>query len=401
MANFSHEAAFEAALQAGEIPGVALVATDVTGKFNYAKAFGKTAHGETITADSVFWIASCTKLMTSVATLQQVERGSIGLDDDVSKILPELAAQKILKGFDEEGKPLYEDRQVPITVKHLLTHTSGSTAPLFNANLAKLAELEGPPAKPPRTVVEECSIPLVFQPGTSWHYGMSLDWAGQLVERLSGLSLEEYMRANIWEPLGMEHVSFLPESKDEIKARMVGMSAKGKDGKVAATTEGYIFHYKDRDDAYGGASGWASAESYLKLLQTLCANDGRVLGKEIVDEMFRTQLSPETKKAFNDFVQSSDFSRQLAGNSFDMDHQVLDWGLGGELSTVDEAGYRKKGTLSWGGLPNLIWWIDRETGLCGALFTNMVPAADAKIVELMRLFEKAIYKEYEEFKSHS
>lgn len=117
MATFSHESAFEAACQAGDIPGAALVATDTTGKFTYSKAFGKTAHGETMSPDSVMWIASSTKLMTSVAALQQVERGHIGLDDDVAKILPEYAAIHVLKEFDGEGKPVYEGRQGAITLR--------------------------------------------------------------------------------------------------------------------------------------------------------------------------------------------------------------------------------------------------------------------------------------------
>lgn len=117
MAKFSHEAVFEAAYQAGEIPGVALVAADATGKFRYEKSFGKTAHGEPFKTDSVVWMASCSKLMTSVAALQQVQRGHIGLDEDVGKVLPEVAALKVLKDFDAEGKPIFEDRKEPVTLR--------------------------------------------------------------------------------------------------------------------------------------------------------------------------------------------------------------------------------------------------------------------------------------------
>ncbi|KAF3071204.1 Acyltransferase LovD [Daldinia childiae] len=398
MAKFSHEAVFEAAYQAGEIPGVALVAADATGKFRYEKSFGKTAHGEPFKTDSVVWMASCTKLMTSVAALQQVQRGHIGLDEDVGKVLPEVAALKVLKDFDAEGKPIFEDRKEPVTLRNLLPHASGLTMEMFSPKLQQLEKFTGPPTSPPKDIVTELSRPLVFQPGKGWQYGSSLDWAGKLVERVSGLSLEEYMKTNIWGPLNMHHITFAPDSRPETKSRKVGMTLRDEDGKLHPTTEGYLFQYGDREDAYGGAAGWGSAESYLNILQSLCANDGRVLSKELVEEMFRPQLGPEGKETLNNILHSDENSRRVLGNTFDMDHQVMDYGLGGEIGLKDEVGRRQAGTMSWGGLPNLIWWIDRKSGLCGALFTNLIPVGDAKIVELMTQFELSVYEHYEEFK---
>ncbi|KAI1655740.1 beta-lactamase/transpeptidase-like protein [Daldinia decipiens] len=398
MAKFSHEAVFEAAYQAGEIPGVALVAADATGKFKYEKSFGKTAHGEPFKTDSVVWMASCTKLMTTVAALQQVQRGHIGLDEDVGKVLPEVAALKVLKDFDAEGKPIFEDKKELVTLRKLLSHASGLTMGLFSPKLQQLEKFTGPPANPPKDLVTEFSLPLVFQPGKGWQYGTSLDWAGKLVERVSGLTLEEYMKANIWGPLNMHHITFAPDSRPETKSRKVGMTLRDKDGKLHPTTEGYLYQYGDREDAYGGAAGWGSAESYLNILQSLCANDGRVLSKELVEEMFRPQLGPEGKETLNNILRSDEESRRVLGNTFDIDHQVMDYGLGGEIGLKDEVGRRQAGTMSWGGLPNLIWWIDRKGGLCGALFTNLIPVGDAKIVELMTQFELSVYEQYEEFK---
>ncbi|KAI2473450.1 beta-lactamase family protein [Annulohypoxylon bovei var. microspora] len=398
MAEYSHESAFEAACEAGQIPGAVLVAADATGKFRYAKAFGKTAHGETLATDSVMWMASCSKLMTSVAALQQVDRGHIGLDEDIGKVLPELNALKVLTGFDGEGKPVYEERQVTITLKHLLTHSSGLTAPLFSPKLKQLADFRGPPTKPLKTIVEEYSEPLVFQPGKGWQYGTGLDWAGKLVERFSGLSLEEYMRANIWGPLNMHHVSFIPDSNPELKAHRIGMSLKDESGKMVPTGEVLSDILGGKEDMYGGSAGWGSGESYLNLLQSLCANDGQVLNKETVDEMIRPQLSSESKETFNTMLKNDEMFQRIAANSFDMGHQVLDYGLGGEIGTRDEVGRRKAGTMSWGGMPNLIWWIDREAGLCGALFTNLVPMGDVQILKLEKEFELAVYEQYEKFK---
>ncbi|KAI1408137.1 beta-lactamase family protein [Hypoxylon sp. FL1857] len=394
MSEFSHEPIFEAACQAGEIPGAVLVAADATGKFKYAKAFGKTAHGETLATDSVMWLASCSKLITSIAALQQVERGHIGLDEDVAKVLPELNELQVLAGFDDEGKPVYEARQVPITIRHLLTHTSG-LAYLAHPKLQQLVKFRGLPVTHAKTVIAEYSEPLTFQPGTSWFYGGGIDWLGKLVERLSGLNLEEYLCSNIWGPLNAPFLSFSPDANPEMKARKIGMSFKDENGKLVPTTEGYLHQYGDMEDMFGGAGVWGSAESYLSVLQTLCANDGRVLGKEFVDELFRPQLGPESKRDINNLIKNNDMFRRAAGNSFDMDHQVLDHGLAGEIGTRDEVGRRKAGTMSWGGMPNLIWWIDRAAGLCGAYFTNLMPVGDVRVNELEGLFEKAVYEHYE------
>ncbi|KAI1210671.1 beta-lactamase family protein [Annulohypoxylon truncatum] len=397
MAEYSHESAFKAACEDDRLPGVALVAADATGKFKYEKAFGENAHGETIATDSVMWIASCTKLMTSVAAMQQVEQGKIDLDEDVERVLPELGALKVLTRFDSEGKPEYEERQGKITLRHLLTHSSGLSAPIFSPKLQQLAQFRGPPEEPPHTIVDEYSEPLVFQPGTGWQYGTGLDWAGQIVERLSGLSLEEYMRANIWGPLDMQHVSFFPDSIPEMKARKIGMSRKDENGKLVPM-HNFTNMFSERKDIYGGGAGFGNAVSYVKLLQSLCANDGRVLKKETVEEMFRPQLSPEAKTSLNEMIKADEVYRRVGANSFDMNHQILDYGLGGEIGTRDEVGRRKAGTMSWGGMPNLIWWIDREAGLCGALFTNSLPMGDEQVSKLMAEFERAVYKQFEKFK---
>ncbi|KAI0884666.1 beta-lactamase family protein [Annulohypoxylon maeteangense] len=352
MAKYSHESTFEAACEDGRLPGVTLVAADVTGKFKYKKAFSKYAYGEAIATDSVIWIASCTKLMSTVAVMQRVEQGKISLDEDVGRILPELNDLKVLAGFDGERKLEYEGRL-------LLTHSSGLTAPMFDPKLQQLAQFRGPPEKPLDPVVTEFSEPL----------------AGKLVERISDVSLEEYMRVHIWGPLDMQHVSFYPDSISEVKARKIGMSGKDENGKLVPIDT--IRTFGEKKDIYGGGAGFGSAKSYVKLLQTLCANDGNAL-KKTVDEMFRPQPSPEANTAFKTMI--------------------LDWGLGGEIGTRDEVSRRKAGTLSWGGLPNLIWWIDREAGFCGTLFISVMLMGDELVNKLIADFELAIYERYEELK---
>ena len=197
----------------------------------------------------------------------------------------------------------------------------------------------------------------------------------------------------------MVHVSFdHPEPSPEIRKRKVGMSKRAEEGRVAPTTEGISAKRTSEEDGfYGGGGVWSSAESYLPLLQSLCANDGRVLNRESVEEMFRPQLSAASKAALNQTLKSHSIGARFYANSFSVDKQDFDHGLGGAIGRKDEVGSRTAGTMSWGGLPNLIWWIDRKAGLCGACFTQLLPMGDAQCITLMRLFEKATYERYREF----
>lgn len=249
---------------------------------------------------------------------------------------------------------------------------------------------------PRKPLLKEMAVPLIRQPGRGWVYGSGLDWAGKLVERLSGLSLEDYMRANIWEPLGMKRVSF-SSSHPSIQSRKVGMSVLNDEGQLVPFTEKYDYQYGDVADAYGGSSCWSSADSFLKLLQSLCANDGKVLSKELTDEMFRPQLGAESKAELNSVTKSGSIFSRLFEGSWTAEKQDFDHGLGGIIGLKDEPGRRKAGTMTWCGAPNVWWFIDREGGLCGAYFCQLFPIGSEKTIELEKLFEADIYKQYAEF----
>lgn len=255
---------------------------------------------------------------------------------------------------------------------------------------------KGGSSDPRKPLVKELAVPLTRQPGRGWVYGCGYDWAGKLVERLSGVSLEEYMRANIWEPLGMKRVSFRPSHPD-IQSRKVGMSILNDEGKLVPFTEKYDYQYGEVADAYGGGGCWGSAESFLVLLQSLCANDGKVLSTELTDEMFRLQLGAESKAELNSATRSGTAFSVLFEGSWTAAKQDFDHGLGGLLGLRDEPGRRKAGTMTWCGAPNLWWFIDRKGGLCGAYFCQLFPIGSPRTIELEKVFEADIYKKYTEF----
>ncbi len=196
------------ATEAGAIPGVVAMAADAAGPI-YEGAFGQRAQpdGPPMTTDTVFRIASMTKAITATAAMQLVEQGRLSLDAPASDVVPDLAAPLVLEGFDAAGKPRLRPARGPITLRQLLTHTAGFGYDVWNADLLRYHRDTGLPA--PRTgKLAGLAAPLTFDPGTRWQYGINIDWAGRMVEAVSGDDLESYFQTHIFAPLGMTDTGY-------------------------------------------------------------------------------------------------------------------------------------------------------------------------------------------------
>ncbi|KIY01263.1 uncharacterized protein Z520_02815 [Fonsecaea multimorphosa CBS 102226] len=393
------EEAFEAASSERKIPGAVLAATDKSGNFTYAKAFGKRSLVEgkeaPLELESIFALFSSSKLVTTIAALQQVEAGKVNLDDDVAKILPEIAEQPILTAM-ENGKPVFTKRKNPITLRHLLTHSSGLAYTFMSPPLMEYQQSLGV-AGPPKNVVESYNLPLVFEPGKSWLYSTSLDWAGVLVARLANVDLETYCQTNIFKPLGISDMSFWAKKNPELKDRVATMSIRDPadpQGKAQAFS-GPDMHSAAQTEM-GGQGLFASAASYLKILHSILVDDEKLLKKEATATMFQPQLSAESRDALQALYAGRPTKGPCAIGTFPPGVQY-DWGLGGLLTTedVNQEGvtYRKKGCMNWSGMPNLFWFLDRNAGVCGFYGGQMMPSGDAKVQEMIHLFEKTMYEE--------
>ena len=186
-----------AAVGAQDVPGVvAIAATEngvlYEGVFGSRRLSGGPAKDAAMTRDTVFRIASMVKLITSVAALRLVEQGKLSLDGPLPEIDPAVADPQVLDGFDATGTPLLRPPKRPIALRHLLTHTSGFTYRLWDAEAIKyINAIEkaagGGTRKLPRT-------PLMFDPGERWQYGTSIDWVGRIVESISGEPLETHFK---------------------------------------------------------------------------------------------------------------------------------------------------------------------------------------------------------------
>jgi CubicO group peptidase (beta-lactamase class C family) len=336
-----------------------------------------------MTVDTVIWLASMTKAITSVAAMQLVERRQLSLDEPLSKHLPELGEVQVLDGFDESGVPRLRPPRRPITLRHLLTHTAGFAYHIWNADMFRYQRHTGIPA------IGECklitlTLPLVFDPGERWHYGINIDWVGRAVERLSGQDLEEYFKEHIFQPLGMSSTSFILSPAQ--RERLAGMHVREADGSLTVTP----FEAEQNPEFYMGGGGlYSTGQDYLRFLRMILGNgelDGaRVLEPETVAEVNKNQigdllvdrLTTSVPGASND----AEFFPGLAKK----------WGLAYMINAEDAPVGRTAGSLAWAGLANTYYWIEPTRRVAGVLLTQILPFADATVLNLFESFERAIY----------
>jgi methyl acetate hydrolase len=373
------------AIDRGDVPGVVAMAATRDGPV-YEGAFGKRAlpDGAVMTPDTVFWIASMTKAVTSAAAMQLVEQGRLQLDAPIADFLPELAAPLVLEGFDAAGEPRLRPARRPIRLRHLITHTAGFVYDIWNADIARYMELKGIPG------IITCenaalALPLVFDPGVKWDYGINIDWVGKAVERASGQRLGDYFAQNLFGPLGMTDTAF--RLTPAHRARLAAMHSRGVEGTLAAIP----FELPQEPEfEMGGGGLYGTAADYLAfermfLINGRAADGSQVLKPETVRMMAQNAIDNLTVQPLKTMVpESSNDAEFFPG-------MLKKWGLGFMISTEPVPGGRGAGSLAWAGLGNTYFWIDPQGGVAGVILMQLLPFADAKALALFDHFEKAVY----------
>ncbi|EPE24881.1 beta-lactamase/transpeptidase-like protein [Glarea lozoyensis ATCC 20868] len=391
------------------IPGVLCIASDTTGSFQYKKAFGvRTLKEDTphdlLKVDATMWLASCTKLIGTIAVMQLVEQGKIGLDSDITEFIPELKGLEILKGFetiDGVETPILEGNERVITLKMLLTHQSGLSYQFFNPNIIKHRALTGgeTPAiyMTSPDLISTFKTPLTYVPGEGWEYSSGIDWAGLIVERISGMELETYFQKHIWDPLDVRSMTFFPAQHPEIAGKLVDMSLRAggstamgtavdPNGKMEYTTD--TVWNPDMKFASAGAGLYGAPLDYQKLLHSLCVGDEKILENATLDLMFQDHLAPAAKTAFEATLEVKEL-RAVYGVR---EGQKVSWGIGGMVYLEDVEGGRRKGTMNWGGYPGLFWFCDRVSGVSGVLASQIIPPGDEVFKGVMEEWEGVVYR---------
>lgn len=375
----------ERAVEAGAVPGVVAVASDGR-DILYEGAFGRRdlAGDQAMTADTVVWIASMTKAFTGAAAMQLVEQGRIGLDQPAAEVVPRLADARVLEGFDASGQPRLRPPKRPVTLRHLLTHTSGFAYDIWSEDVGRYMAATGTPG------ITSCrdkalTIPLLYDPGECWTYGIGIDWAGKMVEAVTGNRLGEHLRKAIFEPLGMADTAFVPGPSQ--KARLARVHARGPDGKLVPTD---FAMPAEPEFEMGGGGLYSTARDYLAFAN-MVLNNGRhggtqVLKPETVEEMRRDQIAG---------LSMTPMRTASKGASNDVDlfpGSALGWGLTFLINHERTPEGRSPGSLAWAGLANTYYWIDPAKKVAGVFLTQILPFFDAEAVGLFRDFEAEVYR---------
>jgi len=370
------------AVDSGGVPHVAAIATDRDGVI-YQGSAGPRAVGESdpVTVDTLFRIMSMTKMPCTVAALQQVEQGHLDLDAPVADYRPEFAEIQVLTGFDGDTPKLRPPAR-QATVKDLITHTSGLGYWFFNEQLVRWEQVTGVP-----NVVAgsraSFTAPMLADPGQAFNYGINADWLGQVVEAVTGVGLDVAIKQGITGPLGMDQTTFL--MNDDQRPNSTPVHVKGEDG--AWVSIGEILN--QAPDWWAGGHGlYGPPSDYVKFQRALLRGgelDGtRILRSSTVDEAFTNRIGEldfPAELVTADPASTCDFA---PGPGFK-------WGYGLLLNTSDFPGMRRAWSGAWAGLCNTHFWVDRTTGISGAIYSNFLPFLTPEAVKLYNDFELALY----------
>jgi methyl acetate hydrolase len=348
----------------------------------YTGAFGKrdATSGINVKPDSIFVIASMTKAITTTAAMQLVEQGKVKLHVPVSEYLPQLTKLNIVS-FDSAGKEILTPATKPLTLHHLLTHTSGFAYDTWNETFMKYTmkhptpPLNGGPVPVP---------PLVFEPGAKWQYSTSVDWAGRVVEAVSGLNLEQYFQRNILQPLGMKDTSYILAA-DKMD-RFVSNYRRQPDGSLKEDPRSLPPVPK----AFIGGGGLRSTVSDYTLFMQMILNHGKgtsaqILKPETVAMMTTNQIGDISAGKLKTFDPT---------RSVDVDFHpgnVDGFTYGFLINKTAYVGGRSAGSLAWAGIDNTFYWIDPKRSLCAVVMMQLLPFGDMQAVGLLSDFEKAVY----------
>ena len=370
----------------GDIPGVVAMAA-TSKEVIYQGAFGKRdlAKDQPMTPDSVFWIASMTKAITSAAAMQLVEHGKLSLDDDIGKVLADLAAPQVLEGFDADGAPKLRAAKGPITLRQLMTHTAGFCYDMWNGDMVKYLEKTGTPGI---TSCQHAALktPIMSDPGTRWEYGTNIDFVGKAVEAVSGKKLGVYLKENMFAPLGMADTGFqiTPSQRD----RLVGVHARNPDGTLTPMP----FEIEQNPEfEMGGGGLYGTAADYIKFTQMIL-NKGRGNGQQV--------LKPETVAMMGQNhigdIEMGKLTSYVGFATNDVDlypGMVKKWGLSFMINTAKSPEGRSAGSLAWAGLANTYYWIDPARDISGVILMQVLPFADAKCLDAFAALERGVYQQ--------
>jgi methyl acetate hydrolase len=364
------------AVNRGDMPGVVVLVT-APDRVLYHEAFGKmnAAQDVEMRNDAIFRIASMTKPLTSAALMMLVEEGKLRLDDDVSKYLPAFRNPQVISRLDLAADT-YETRPAAhaITIRQLLTHTSGIGYSWSDPGLAMIEKLTGK--------TSEADLPLVHEPGERLTYGASPKVLGDIIEKLSGQTIGAFLESRIFRPLGMPDTGYsVPPEKH---ARVVTLHQK-KDGQITESPNPADLTVQPRGDG----RLFSTATDYSRFVQMIL-NFGRLgttrlLKDETVREMSRNHTG--SISVGRQATAKPDYAK-----SFPLGAGEDVWGLGFQLAAPakPDPAMRRSGSMSWAGINNTFFWIDPKEKIGVIVLMQMLPFYDETAIGILQGVETRV-----------
>lgn len=344
--------------------------------------------------NTVYRIASSTKLMTCICALQLIDAGKLTLDSSTRSQLPEIHRHGVMT-FTPPSTMTFASPVRDVTVRMLLAHTSGLGYDFGDPRLQAWRKSVGQPIQSMTgNTSKQIDQPLLFQPGDAWMYGSSTDALGILIERVSGQGLEEYMKEHIWEPLGMTSTTFFlkgdSEKKKSIRERLVMINGRDAEGKFIQQP---ALNGDNPPETSGGGGLYSTSADYAKLLLDLLQEKPKVISKDGLKHLFTPVLDTKQKATLNAMVPIM-VSTLLPGLIEDTE---FNQSLGGLMLLSDNPNVGKTtNTLTWAGALGCLWILNRDLGVAGWITTQLFPPGDAKFIEVQKEFIKAVFQLGEE-----
>jgi methyl acetate hydrolase len=369
------------------VPGVVAGIFDSNGT-RYEGAFGMRdlSSSTPMELDAVSSIMSMTKAIAGVACLQGVERGLLKLDQPAREIVPWLGEVEVLEGFDAAGQPVLRPPRTNITLRNLLTHTSGFVYNIWNADQARYLETTGRPGINAGTR-DAYRQPLAFDPGTRWEYGIGIDWATMMLEEVTGRILPDILDTEVFAPLGMTDTSYTPTPP--MRARLGPIHQRDKHGRFQATDADPLGG--EREYNGGGGGLFSTLGDYGRFVRTILRGgelDGqRVLSPETVGMAGQNHIGDLRVTMLPSMVPAASADAEFFPGL------PKTWGLTFQINEEQAPTGRPAGSLSWAGLANTFFWIDTANDLAGVFMTQTLPFADPGVIEVFEDFERIVYEQ--------
>lgn len=363
-------------VEKGDVPGVVAVVVDAHWTV-YEGAFGKAdvERNRPMALDSIFRLASMTKPITTLAAMMLVEEGRLGLDEPITKYLPEFSHLRVFESIPRaDGSFATHAPRRAIRIRDLLTHTSGMGYSFIDARLAELDDGRKGPA----------DVPLVSEPGERFVYGPNTAVLGDIVAKVSGMPLDRFFETRIFEPLAMHDTAFtVPAAK---RNRVVTMHARGADGSLKEMPNPVTLKSPVRGD--GGL--FSTAADYARFMQLFLnkgrAGDARLVSEHTIDLMTTNQIGAlrVTTQNSTDLSIARPFPSGAGKDTFGFGFQIE--------GHPSEPGSRSEGSLSWGGIFNTHFWIDPHQSIAAVVLMQLVPYYDEPAIDVLRGFEHEVYR---------